>query len=351
MRLTEAAEPTFARHETFHPRYGWFYKAYAFAALDPHVFVRDDAPVVIGVGKNMVRAIRFWGLAAKLIVDDPQAQNKRQPGVVPTRFGHSLFGEFGWDRYMEDPGTLWLLHWSLFSPRSLLPAWWIAFNEFHPVEFTDEDLEVVITGQLEAVSEWASPHPSSVKKDISALIRTYAPAEKSRRIGIDDLLDCPLRELRLIQRSPATGHLRFTLGNKPTLPSAIVTYAVLDYVCRVGVKANTIDLTRLTLEPGSPGKVFKLGESELSDAVAAGVERVSGLDLSTVAGASQLSWSDSPARVAASVLADYYGTEVDSFEAGLVADGPIDDELLEDLGVGREGSDAMRELLSLARTR
>jgi hypothetical protein len=351
MRLIEAAEPTFARHETFHPRYGWFYKAYAFAALDPHAFIRDDAPVVIGVGKNMVRAIRFWGLAAKLIVEDPKSPNKRRPLLVPTRFGHSLFGEFGWDPYMEDPGTLWLLHWSLLAPPSLLPAWWLVFNEFHPMEFTDDDLEIAITGQLEAVSEWASPHPSSVKKDISALIRTYAPAERSRRIGIDDLLDCPLRELRLIQRSPATGHLRFTSGNKPTLPPAIVVYAVLDYVCRIGVSANTIDLNRLTLEAGAPGKAFKLSESELSEALAAGVERVSGLALSTLAGASQLSWSETPGRIAARVLSDYYATEVDGFEAGPAADKPIDDELLDDLGVGREGNDAMRALLSVARTR
>ena len=67
MRLVDAAKPTFARHETFHPRYGWFRKAYAFVAEDPRIFVAKDAPVRIGVGKNMVRAIRFWGLAAKLI--------------------------------------------------------------------------------------------------------------------------------------------------------------------------------------------------------------------------------------------------------------------------------------------
>jgi len=134
MHLMEAASPTFARHETFHPRYGWFRKAYAVAAESPLGFAADDAPVEIGVGKNMVRSIRFWGLAAKLIVEDPQSGNPRSPGLVPTRIGHALFGESGWDRYMEDPGTLWLLHWLLLAPRSLLPVWWLAFNEFNAVE-------------------------------------------------------------------------------------------------------------------------------------------------------------------------------------------------------------------------
>ena len=177
---------------------------------------RRDAPVQLGVGKNMVRAIRFWGLAAKLIAENSGSLNRRSPDLVPTGLGHQLFGESGWDQYMEDPGTLWLLHWLLLAPPSRLPVWWLAFNEFHAVEFADDDLEEAAIVQLGAVAGWAAPHPSSVKKDVSALLRTYAPAERSGRTGIDDILDCPLRELNLIGRSAATDHYRFTLGAKPT---------------------------------------------------------------------------------------------------------------------------------------
>ena len=116
MRLVEAAVKSFARHETFHPRYGWFRKAYAFVEKDPGVFLRRDATVEIGVGKNMVRAIRFWGLAAKLIREDKRSRSRRVPNLIPTDLGHRLFGNAGWDRYMEDPGTLWLLHWMLLAP-------------------------------------------------------------------------------------------------------------------------------------------------------------------------------------------------------------------------------------------
>ena len=64
MRLADMAERSFARHETFHPRYGWFRKAYAFVADEGNDFNQEDAPIIIGVGKNMVRAIRFSGLAS-----------------------------------------------------------------------------------------------------------------------------------------------------------------------------------------------------------------------------------------------------------------------------------------------
>ena len=99
---------------------------------DHAIFSRPEAPVEIGVGKNMVRAIRFWGTAARLITDDPHNARGREARWVPTRRGRALFGEDGWDPYMEDPGTLWLLHWLLLAPnKSRLPVWWLAFNEFN----------------------------------------------------------------------------------------------------------------------------------------------------------------------------------------------------------------------------
>ena len=38
---------------------------------------------------------------------------------------------------MEDPGTLWLLHWLPLAPKPQLPVWWLAFNEFNAVEFAE----------------------------------------------------------------------------------------------------------------------------------------------------------------------------------------------------------------------
>ena len=92
----------FARHETFHPRFGWLKKGFARASTDPEVFLRDDATVRLGVGKNMVRSIRYWCAAFKLLESDR-----------PTDFGNQLLGSMGWDSYLEDPASLWLLHWKL----------------------------------------------------------------------------------------------------------------------------------------------------------------------------------------------------------------------------------------------
>ena len=307
MRLVEAAERSFARHETFHPRYSWFRKAYAHVANDPRIFGRQDAPVEIGVGKNMVRAIRFWGTAARLITDSPHNARGREALCVPTRRGQALFDEGGWDPYMEDPGTLWLLHWLLLAPKkSRLPVWWLAFNEFNAVEFAEPDLEGAVSTLLDTAPEWHRPHPNSISKDISALLRTYAPADRTGRTRIDDMLDCPLRELSLLSHSPATGRYRFTLGPKPTLPSEVVAYAVLDYVALTGVRGSTITLSRLAHGSGAPGKAFKLTEPELIDALRPSIEDEETLGLATPTGAVQLTWREDPALIATRILDRYY---------------------------------------------
>lgn len=325
MKLPEAAERSFARHETFHPRYSWFRKAFTHVNENPDIFSRPDAPVEIGVGKNMVRSIRFWGMASRLIIDDPCNARGREARCLPTRRGHALFGDGGWDPYMEDPGTLWLLHWLLLAPKkSKLPVWWLAFNEFNAVEFSEADLEAAIWTLLDSVPQWTKPHPKSLRKDISALLRTYAPADRTGRTRIDDMLDCPLRELHLLSHSPATGRFRFTLGPKPTLPAEVVAYAALDYVALTEVRGSTVTISRLRHGPGAPGRVFKLTEAELIDALRPAVEAEAALGLATPTGAVQLAWREDPALIATRILDRYY--EPTEARAPEVCAGPEGDE-------------------------
>ena len=306
MRLTDAAERVFARHETFHPRYGWFRKAYAFVSDDPTIFQCRDAPLKMGVGKNMVRAIRFWGTAAKLIEGRSDARSRRSAGMVPTALGHMLFGEDGWDPYMEEPATLWLLHWLLLAPPCWLPIWWIAFNEFGAVEFNEKELEGVVVTKLEAAAGWKMPHLSSVRKDVSALLRTYTPADHASRRGIDDILNCPLRELGLIGRSEATKRHRFTIGAKSTLTAAVIVFSAMDYIARTNPNSHTAMLSHLTQDPGGPGRAFKLTEQNLREAIESVAAKSTRIELVTVGGASQLSWSGNPRDIATAVLDDYY---------------------------------------------
>ena len=79
---------SFAGHESFPPRSLWPKKAYDAAQRDPESFGDEGAMVELGVGKNMVRAIRHWGLSFGILAEEAESRGRR---VHPTPFGDAVF--------------------------------------------------------------------------------------------------------------------------------------------------------------------------------------------------------------------------------------------------------------------
>src|SRR5207249_5707998 len=80
----------FSGHETFPCRYTWLPKAVRNLSKDQSLFSDEDRAMVrLGVGKNMVRAIRFWADAAAILSNG--GHRSERLGVSP--FGHRVFGE------------------------------------------------------------------------------------------------------------------------------------------------------------------------------------------------------------------------------------------------------------------
>ena len=73
---------SFAGHETFPFRYTWLRKAIDLVTADPEAFGREDAMVHLGVGKNMVRSMRHWAMAAGVIEED--SDSGQQPRAQPS---------------------------------------------------------------------------------------------------------------------------------------------------------------------------------------------------------------------------------------------------------------------------
>lgn len=308
MSLEQAAAPTFANHQTFHPRFGWIKKGYDAARRDPGAFSHPSAPVDLGVGKNMVEAIRFWTLATKVIVRRPHPERPRISAYTPSRIGRAFFeDEIGLDPFLEDPATLWILHWHAVSERSILPVWRLAFNDFGALEFSEADLLQYCVDEI-AATTWSQPMRSSVQKDVDCLLRMYSRRETRARQSLDDLLDSPFRELGLIQPAPGarSNIYRLIRGHKPTLPAAAITYACLDYLSRAGDGVKTVSLNRLATDPGGPGRLMKLTEQDIAEAVEESLKTVGHLRLARPAGSRQLAISAPAGHVAAELLTARY---------------------------------------------
>jgi Protein of unknown function (DUF4007) len=304
--LANAAVPSFARHETFHPRFGWLRKGVSASAESGDVFTDDDATVKLGVGKNMVNAIRYWGLAFKILEHEANPKRPRVPLTVPTTFGRTLLGDDGWDPYLEDPASLWLLHWKLLSAPCQAPVWWVAFNDFTAVQFSEAQLTTHVL-ELAAAAGWPAVVEASVKKDVDCLLRTYTVRRHGRQ-GLDDILDCPFRELGLIEAAVGDEgrSWRFVVGEKPGLPNEIVAHAALDFAALSGEGAKSISIARLAHDPGGPGAAFRLTETDLFDALSRAASSSDSLRVAEPGGLRQLLFNDDPATLAPQVLTGYY---------------------------------------------
>lgn len=303
--LGAAADPAFARHETFHLRFGWLRKGYTAALNDSEAFSKANATVELGVGKNMVNAIRYWCQAYKILETVPNEKRPRMPHLKPSTFGHQLLDEDGWDPWLEDPASLWLLHWKLLGPKCMAPVWWTAFNLFAPEQFEEYQLTDLVV-ELTAAAGWKSVMESSVKKDVDCLLRTFG-VRRTGRQTMDDLLDCPTRQLGLI--APAAGEVRswrFVTGPKPSLPAAIVAYACLDFMASAGGKERTISVARLASDPGGPGRAFRLTESNLYDVLVEAAKSVTQMRVAEPAGFRQLIVSGDVEALRDHIINDYY---------------------------------------------
>ncbi len=249
---------SFSGHETFTLRHGWLKKATDAVEADPQVFVKDGAMVDLGVGKNMVRSIRHWALAADVLREKP---GTRGTEVSPTDFGSLIFGPCGADPYLEDLNTLWLIHWNLATNERRSTGWCWMFNLIHTDEFTRDSLFGVFSAELKR-RNIAGPSISSLRRDIDCAIRTYV-GTRAKTDLLEESLECPLVELQLLMADVDGMLFRFSRGPKPTLSDHIFLHCLLDFWKR-HPSQDSLAFSEIAFAPGSPGSVFKLDENSIA---------------------------------------------------------------------------------------
>lgn len=299
----------FARHETFCPRYGWLKKGYdgvvgrnGFKA-NPKIFNAPDAIEKLGVGKNMVRSIRFWSLAFKILEPDNEDNRLNLSGPLKgTELGQALFENKGWDPFIEDMGSLWLLHWKLFTPPFFATAWTIAMNTGVAGSFSINDLAHTINERREKLDSLKRYSKSSIEKDASCFIRMYCPPNRET----SDEIECPFTHLELLLPGEKKQTFRFNLRNKSTLPNDILIAACFEYADHFFPHSKTVSLNKLVYGPNSPGVVFKLSESEIGNRLEKCINDFHGVAFTESYGNRQLQFEHDPMVLYWIALKGYY---------------------------------------------
>lgn len=254
----------FSGHETFPLRQLWLRKAFdSIASRSPaaprSIFSDEESIARFGVGRNMVTSIRHWSLACGFMLEG-------EGGYAPTDLATKLLSKNGLDPYLEEPATVWLLHWKLAGIGTKSTTWWYLFNCVVQQTFDKESLFRALKSYTASVPYKVSD--STLKRDIDVCLASYLPKTVAGG-SAEDAAEPVLAELPLLQQHMGMkGTFSFRRGAKPTLPDALFTYALVEFWERY-VHSSVLSFERIAHDYGSPGRVFKLDEYSVGEKVVA----------------------------------------------------------------------------------
>ena len=269
-------------HETFPCRYAWLPKAVRGLREDPKLFLDEATAMVnLGVGKNMVRSIRFWSQATGMV----NVETKKGQRFAVTEIGRLLLTEKGLDPFLEDGRTLWLLHWNLATnTANPLLAWDFLLNRW-------QESELVPSAVLKALKKEAEKQENQIsmvtlEQHFNAFLHTYYPTRSRKGEVQEDNLDCPLVELEFITKigerelDRQSGKHETIYGfhreEKPDISSELFVYCLNDFWQKRHSVESTLTLGEIAHGHGSPGQIFKIPEEDIRTRVEALARQTNG---------------------------------------------------------------------------
>lgn len=282
---------TFSGHDSFQCRQLWLKKGFDFVQ-EGQSFNDEDAVVKLGVGKNMVSAIRYW-LKAFNVID-----NKDNP----TEFGIKLFdNEQGYDPYLEDEASLWLLHYQLVN-TGLATTYNIIFNEFRKERlFFNKETYVNYLKRRRETEPSLAFNENTVADDFGVFVKMYQGSEWSK--DIEDSFSGILSEIGLLKTigKGKEEHYQIENSERDKLPEAVLLFTIIDNPNY----GTSISLNSLEYDSNSPGSIFALNRSGLVNKISGIVKEFKDITFTDHAGIKELQFKNKPN--AFKILDFYYG--------------------------------------------
>ncbi|MCK4408217.1 MAG: DUF4007 family protein [Bacteroidales bacterium] len=287
----------FSGHESFPLKHFWPLKGTQFLN-ESHSFSEPTAVVHLGVGKNMVSAIKFWLRSLGLTDENDNIQ----------KIADYLFGENGRDKYIEDIGTIWLLHYYLVKTNRA-SIYNLIFNEFSKerIEFTKANLLGFLKRTTLKVNS-SYLNVNTINMDISVFLRNYLnPKFKDSKINIEDDYSGLFFDLELIthyKKENTENKIQdyFILNRdfRDKLPVEIFLFTILDN----NNYENSISFNELLTGYNSPGNIFLLNKEGLFSIIQQLIKKYSFITYSQTAGNQLIQFSEKPDKF--EILNSYY---------------------------------------------
>ena len=193
---------------------------------------------------------------------------RKGQGYELTGFACAIFSKDGYDPYMEDMRTHWLLHWNMATGiYSKVLAWDLLVNYWPHSDITRTE---ALSAFRRESSRLGHAHSLiTLEQHLDIFFRTYYVERKS--VSLEDSLDSPLVDLRLLrkmgERRGDQGRWEpvfvFDHGPKPGITDALFAYCVDDYWSRYRQGEATLSFRNIAFGAYGPGQVFKLSQEDI----------------------------------------------------------------------------------------
>ena len=208
---------------------------------------------VLGMGSNMVKSLRYWMQATQLTTESTTKGRSRSQAL--TGFAQIIQDN---DPYLEELGTLWLLHYKLATNKDLATAWYYFFNHFDMNEFTRNDF---VEGLARfAAMEEEYPAEASLEDDFNCIINTYVERKKLNpsKSQPESTIACPLDELGLIEVTEQNSNRDRVFRKATPKRGTIHPYILLAVIVDQSNGHREIKIDELQHAACNIGKVFNL---------------------------------------------------------------------------------------------
>jgi hypothetical protein len=152
-------------HEKFALRDGWLTKGLSIIDKRPDAFLGSEGPDLFGIGNNMVKSLRYWMKAFKLIEENPGV------GAKLSELGKIILQN---DVYLEKNFTLWILHSQITKNIADATTWYMFFNKCNVIDMEKDEIEKILYREI---SQYVMGQPfseNSLKNDVDVLLNMYS---------------------------------------------------------------------------------------------------------------------------------------------------------------------------------
>lgn len=255
MNMTVKTKYEFGRHETFSLREGWLDKGLSHTIAKGGFKADVETADALGLGRNMVKSLRFWIEATGLASRDLSADAKSPP-LAASQFGAIVSKT---DRHFEYAISTWFVHMILARRKGT--AWNWFFNDFRSGVF---DRETCVEGLLRHVQKHSVNQTtvSVLQREVACLLETYAALPASEKRNPEDFTISPLQTLGLVVKHTDTGRFEKIAPLDPVPVEAFlacVQWLVAD------AESETLPLSDLISRRGSAARLFNIDGDTINE--------------------------------------------------------------------------------------